>query len=216
MITVYTTVFGYTDPLHEPVRRWPGVRFVCFADQPVRARIWEVVRVPKVEAPTRMSRMMKALSHKYTDTEWALWIDANFTLLVDPRTLLKHGDFVTFRHRDRTRITDEAKEIIRLGKALPDKIEQQLSAYKADGFDTDENPMRELSCNGVILRRHTPEVIALNEALAHELSTHTLRDQMSLDYCAWKQGFTLKRWPGVHSSNPYFKYRSFRRPTNDF
>lgn len=215
-LTVYTTVFGHTDPLHEPARDWPGVQFVCFTDQPIASRRWEIVRVPPTSTPTRASRLMKARSHAHIETEWALWMDANFTLRVDPRGLTTHGDFVTFRHRDRRRITDEAREIVRLKKALPDRIAAQLAAYRAAGFDTDAAPQTELSCNGVVLRRHTPEVVALNEAWAAELEAHTLRDQMSLDYCAWRAGFQLKRWPGNHADNPYFDFRHFQRPTNDY
>lgn len=215
MITVFTTVFGNTDPLHEPVRAG-NARFVCFTDQPIKSKRWEIVTLPKQAAPTRASRMMKALSHETVDTEWSLWIDANFTLLVDPERLLGHGEFVNFKHRDRTRISDEANEIIRIGKALPEETMRQLHAYRADGFDTDEAPQRELSCNGVILRRHTPQVIALNEAWAGEIERHTLRDQMSLDYCAWRQGFELSRWPGTHDRNPYFKHKFYRRPVNDY
>lgn len=215
MLTVFTCVFGNTDPLHEPVRTGHA-RFVCFTDQPIRSKCWQIVRMPVQDAPTRAARMMKAMSHTTTDTEWSLWIDANFTLMVEPEKLLRHGEFVTFRHRDRTRISDEAREIVRLGKALPHSIAGQLAAYRADGFDTDENPQRELSCNGVILRRHTPEVVALNEMWAGEIARHTLRDQMSLDYCAWKLGFALSRWPGTHDRNPYFRHKYYRRPTNDF
>lgn len=214
-ITVFTTVFGRTDPLHEP-RRTGCARFVCFTDQPIRSRGWEIVRMPRQSAPTRASRLMKARSHRTVDAEWSLWMDANFTLLVDPEQLLEHGEFVSFRHRDRTRIADEAREIVRLGKARPDATARQLAAYQADGFDTTAAPQRELSCNGVILRRHTPAVVAMNEMWAGELDRHTLRDQMSLDYCAWKLSFALSRWPGTHDRNPYFRHAHYRRPTNDY
>ena len=214
-LTVFTTVFGRTDPLHEP-RVKGNSRFVCFTDQPIRSKNWEIVRVPTKEAPTRASRLMKALSHKSVDTEWSLWMDANFTLLVDPDSLKRFGVFVNFVHADRTRITQEAKEIIRLGKAKEDATLRQLAAYHAEGFDTDENPMSVLSCDGVILRRHTEAVKAVNEAWAREISRHTLRDQMSLDYVCWKQGFSLSKWPGTHCKNSLFKHTHYKRPVNDY
>lgn len=217
MITVFTCVFGaQTDPLHEPACPETDARFVCFTDQPIRSRRWQIQRMPAQERPTRAARLMKAMSHETVGGEWSLWIDANYTLLARPEDLLQHGEMVAFRHRDRSRITDECEEIVRLGKAKSDAVRAQLAAYQADGFDTDENPQQDLSCNGVILRRHTPAVIALNEMLAGELRRHTLRDQMSIDYCAWKLGMTINRWPGVHSDNPYFRHKHFRRPTVDF
>lgn len=214
-LTVFTTVFGRTDPLHEP-KATGNARFVCFTDQPIRSKRWEIVRVPKQEMPTRASRLKKALSHLSVETEWSLWMDANFTLLVDPEQLKSYGEFVNFVHPDRTRITDEAEEIIRLGKAKEDATRRQLAAYHDDGFDTDADPMRVLSCDGVILRRHTPEVVAVNEAWAEELQAHTLRDQMSIDYVCWKEGMELSRWPGSHRSNPYFRFTHYKRPVNDY
>lgn len=214
-LTVFTTVFGRTDPLHEPMVTG-NARFVCFTDQPIRSKHWELVRMPRQHAPTRASRMMKALSHQTVDTEWSLWIDANFTLLADTETLKPYGEFVNFVHPDRTRITDEAAAIIRLAKAKPDAIARQLAVYNADGFDTDATPMQVLSCDGVILRRHTAAVKAVNEAWAAELDRHTLRDQMSLDYVCWKRTLALSKWPGTHRDNPYFKFTHYKRPTNDY
>jgi hypothetical protein len=159
---------------------------------------------------------MKARSHRTVDSEWSLWIDANFTLLIDPESLRQHGEFVNFSHADRTRITDEAEEIIRIGKAKEGATRAQLAAYKSQGFDTDENPQRQLSCNGVVLRRHTEAVKAVNEAWAAEMERHTLRDQMSLDFVCWKHGMQLSKWPGTHRDNPYFRFKHFKRPVNDY
>lgn len=214
-LTVFTCVFGNTDPLHEQPRI-PGARFVCFTDQNLVSRSWEVVVLPEQERPTRASRTIKALSHLFTETECSLWMDANFTLRTTDQKLFYRGDFVNFRHRDRTRISQEAAEIIRIGKSTPEQIRSQLAAYQAEGFDTDDNPMRELSCNGVIFRRHTPEVIAVNEAWCHEIETRSLRDQMSLDYVCWKLGFELERWPGTFDRCRYFGWKHYSRPVNDY
>lgn len=214
-LTIYTCVFGNTDPLHEQPAV-PGARFVCFTDQPVDSRAWEIVRIPRQARPTRSARIIKALSHLFTETECSLWMDANFSLRVTDPGLFCRGDFVTFRHRDRTRISQEAEEIIRIGKSTPEQIRSQLAAYQAEGFDTDDNPMCELSCNGVIFRRHTPEVIAVNEAWCHEIETRSLRDQMSLDYVCWKHGFQLARWPGTFDKCRYFRCTYYKRPVNDY
>jgi hypothetical protein len=215
-IVVYTTVFGYTDPLHEPAVRGDA-RFVCFTDQPLQSKNWEIVRVDPAKKPTRLARAYKAEPKKlFPDADWWLWMDANFTLQVPPEVLLHHGEWVTFRHADRKRITDEAAEIVRLHKAKREAISAQLKAYHKAGFDTDANPMTELSCNGVMLRRNTEQNEKLCRAWAEELSVFSLRDQMSLDYCAWRLGVTLQRWPGTHRNNPYFKFTHYKRSTNDF
>ena len=213
-LIVYTALFGYTDPLHEPLCQ-SQARFVCYTDQPLKSQRWEIIRVPRQDFPTRISRLTKAMSHKLLDCEWSLWMDANFTIITDPYLLLDDNEISLFKHPDRTRITDEAQEIIRLQKTCPDKIRAQLAAYKADGFDTDSNPQKILSQNGVILRKHTPQICKLNEMWAHEIHTKSLRDQMSLNYCAWKLGVDINYWPGYHRNNSHFLFKHFKRPVND-
>ena len=218
-LIVYTTVLGDTDPLHEPAVDCDA-EFVCFTDRPLAAGSrWRAVPIDAAGAPTRVSRTLKLNPHRlFPGAATTLWIDACFTLRTDPRQLLdQHGeDMVTFRHRDRTRITDEAHEIARLGKARPIDVYRQLAAYQAEGFDTPAAPMRELSCNGVLLRRQTPRVAALCDLWTQQIERYTLRDQMSLDYCAWRLGLQLGRWPGTHDRNPHFDFRFYRRPVNDF
>ena len=231
---IFTCVFGYTDPLHEPEiiykratscldytgqmihRPQVGCPMICFTDQPIRSGRWEIVRIPTVDAPMRVSRFVKALSHRWFPKATTLYLDANITLRVHLSALESQysGDFVNFRHYKRQRITDEADAIIRWKKAKPDAVMAQLRKYQAEGFDTDENPQRELSNNGVILRR--PSSAELCEAWWHEISTQTLRDQMSLDYCAWKLGRTIQRFDGNIKTTRIISIRNYDRPVNDY
>lgn len=217
-IVVYTAHFGNTDPLHEP-GNFPGARFVCFTDHEVKSDQWEVRRLPPVVKPTRASRIHKLSSHLLFPTaDVTIWMDCCFELLTPPQELVElyRDDITVFRHRDRTRIKDEAAEIIRLRKALPEVTRDQLAAYQSEGFDTDAAPMTELSCNGVVMRRNTPAISALNELWLRQIRQHTLRDQMSLDYCLWKLGMAPARWPGTHDTCPHFRHQHYKRPVNDF
>lgn len=212
---IYTCVFGYTDPLHEPATK-QDCPMICFTDQPIRSSGWEIVRIPAVETPMRLSRFVKALSHRWFGNATTLYIDANMTLRADLRGLHSKysGDFVNFRHWKRQRITDEADAIIRWKKAKPEAVMAQLRKYQAEGFDTDEKPQRVLSNNGVLLRR--PSSAELCEAWWHEISTRTLRDQMSIDYCAWKLGRNIQRFDGDIKSTDIVTVHNYARPVNDY
>lgn len=202
---VYTTVFGSTKPLHEPLN--PGkTRFVCFTDQAIRSEHWEIIEVPRLPFPSRECRRLKILSHiVFPQATATLWMDSNFTLLVDPAQLLKwfDGEMVTFRHPHRNRISDETLAIIRFQKAVPEQVMSQLAAYQSDGFDTESNPQLHISAGGFLLRRHTEAIKRFNEAWHHEVQTKTLRDQMSIDYCAWKIGIEIRHFAHTHLDNPY-------------
>lgn len=217
-LIVFTAVFGNTDPLQEP-EVTKGARFVCFTDQPIQSKRWEIVPMAPQEAPTRAARTLKLNPHHlFPGADASLWMDACFTLKTPVADLLaKYPQPITmFRHRDRSRIVDEAHQIAKLGKAKPITTFRQLATYQSEGFDTATNPMQELSCNGVVLRRHTDEVAAFNELWTRQIEAHTLRDQMSADYVAWRLGMTLGRWEGTHNTCPHFAHKQFSRPVNDF
>lgn len=218
MLIVYTTVFGNTKPLHEP-QVTGSARFVCFTDQPIDSRHWEIRRVPTVRAPSRECRKLKQMSHTtFPDAEITLWMDSPFSLLVDPAEIarLYPHPIVAFRHRQRNRIRDEAGVIIEHRKGQPETILAQLAAYHADGFDTDDNPQPLISCGGFLLRRNTGEVNRFNQAWNHEVQTRSLRDQMSIDYCAWKTGVQINHFEGHHLDNRYAMFTRYKRATIDF
>lgn len=216
-LIVYTAVIGKTDPLHDP--DVGGARFVCFTDQAIKSKRWEIVKLDKQEAPTRTARTLKLNPHHlFPEADASLWIDACFTLKHDLESLLARypQEVVNFRHRDRTRIVDEAHQIAKLGKARPMPTFKQLATYQSEGFDTVDNPMKELSCNGALMRRHTDKVARFNELWTRQIEEHTLRDQMSADYAAWRTGITFGRWEGTHDACPHFGHKYFQRPVNDF
>ncbi|MBL4693043.1 MAG: hypothetical protein JKY92_06910, partial [Magnetovibrio sp.] len=58
--------------------------------------------------------------------------------------------------------------------------------YLADNIPLD----LKLFENNFLLRRHNaPDVVKLMEAWWEQMNTHSHRDQLSLPYVAWKQGF---------------------------
>jgi hypothetical protein len=217
-LVVYSTIFGRTDPLHEPLR--PGnTRFVMFTDQPLVSKHWEIIRVGPFEAPKRECRKLKQPSHLvFPEADATLWIDASYTLLVDPLSILAQypGEMYGFRHHKRDRIKDEAPAIVAAGKGKADAIYAQLAAYQADGWDTDANPQREITNGGFLLRRSTDTVRSFNDLWHHEVQTRTLRDQMSIDYCAHKAGVGIQHLPGSPKANPFARIHYCKNPTNDF
>lgn len=218
MLVVYTTVIGNTKPLHEPEVE-SSARFVCYTDQEITSPRWEMVRIPSSTTPSRDCRKLKQLSHAaFPDSDATLWIDSNFSLLVDPHDLLGQypHPITTFRHPHRNRISDEAKVIVSHGKAPAKVIAAQLATYQADGFDTDTNPQACISAGGFVLRRHTRAVRDFNQAWHHEVQTRSLRDQMSIDYCAWKCGLPIHYFPGSHLENDLARFTRYKRPAIDF
>lgn len=202
---VYTTMFGRTHRLL-PQPAWPGIEYVCFTDRDIEVPGWRFVRVPSEPDPLLQCKGYKLRPHlAFPDAMQTLWIDSRITLKHDPRQIPQRGDFCVSPHRERTNITDEAAEIIRLRRADPCRIRMQLAAYQAEGFDTPANPQTQLAEVGVMLRRHTARVIEVCERWHGEVLQRSPRDQMSLDYVCWKLGFELAYWPQPLNRSPHFR-----------
>lgn len=215
-LTVYTAAFGLTDPLQESAID-SEADFICFTDDPaLTSERWKIILQDKTNTPTRQARRMKALSHHFIATEWSLWVDCNYIIRVDPMTLLKYGEMVNFIHPTRNTLKAEGAAIIAQEKAKPEMVRAQLDAYRMEGFPVDSPTPNGLSSTSVTLRRHTPKICRINETWQRQLDRYTLRDQLCVDYAAWKEGYKIARWPGTFRSNPYFKHVPFTRPVNDF
>ena len=132
-LTVFTTVLGYTDPLHEPPSN-SKARFICFTDCDIQSKGWQLVKIEPQKAPKRLSKQIKALSHLYLHTEWSLWIDCCFDCLVPPESLVGYGEFVTFKHKDRSNVYDESRAVIKLKKAKAETVKRQMRIYTSAGF----------------------------------------------------------------------------------
>lgn len=192
----------------------PGTRFVCYTDRDVVG--WDLRPAPSARTPRHAARRAKmALLDDFPDEQWSIWVDASFDLLADPRQIMLAAaltgcDVAAMRHPDRDRIRDEAREIVRLGLASKDRVERQIEAYRLAGFDTDEHPQAALTSTGLLVRRHTPAARAFTQRWREEIERHTLRDQLSVDYAAWRSGVTIGYLPGNYRANPFVRYQRER------
>lgn len=225
-IVVYTALFGKRDKLWSvfPLALG-GCEHVCFSDRPRQQKgLWSVdrkllmgseslpalpswdVRVVPIlkKSARRTARYYKTLSHKhFPEADVTIWVDANVRLLVTPQVAVKKwlGDAVlaTFKHPDRKCLYQEATFCLgKSGKGNRAALRRQANAYLKEGMGRRWG-LAETKC---IIRRHTSEVNALNEAWWKEISTYSLRDQISLPYVCWKLGLRWRIIPGRASWHP--------------
>lgn len=205
-LTVFTTTLGDTDVLRKPEVIAADVRYVCFTDGATPPRPYVEVRVLKVADPKLRSREIKILADHpaLNRPDVSLWHDAAFQLRVDPRVLLDqlgHADMLALRHPHRDQIADEAVAIAKLGYVAKDVLDQQLATYAAAGFT-----QTAITSTGLCLRRHTDRVREFNEAWWREVSAWHWRDQMSVDFAAWKTELQIRYLEGHYRDNPYAKF----------
>ncbi len=217
-IVVYTAIFGKYDGLI-PQPRFKNVEYVCFTDQKLKSKAWEIRTVdPKFEDDnTRNNRYYKILPHiHFQDYEISIYVDGNFVLKRNPEELIeKVGDFdmLTFDHNQtksdsRDCIYKEYEAIIRLGEETgkfkddPEIMRRQIERFKKEGYPVNNG----LISAGVMIRRHHfDKVRATMDTWWKVVSKESKRDLLSFNYAAWKNNLKYAVIDGdIRVDNPWF------------
>lgn len=155
--------------------------------------------------PTRNARMVKVLSHLFINDEWSLWTDGTIALKKSPEEILEkykdRGDIVTFKHRVRNCAYDEGVAVL-AGRRDTNReiVEEQMAYYRSEGYP-EQNGQFETGC---FLRHHTPEVKRFNEFWWAQICRFSKRDQLSVNYAAWKLGIKVGNFDGNLDENEEF------------
>lgn len=219
---VYTAIFGKYDELPDNTFITDEYDYICFSDHEIKSDLWKtILSVPIYEDPTRNSRKYKALPHRYlSNYEYSIWVDGNMKMVGDSRPLLNDYIFQTYDHMQcfdkRNCIYEEAQAIFQLGqnnynrtpergirnwKDNPYVIQDQIKKYQSEGFPKDFG----LAETSVVIRKHNEaSCIRLNEDWWIEMKYGSRRDQLSLNYVAWKNNFDIRYIPGDVRNNEYF------------
>lgn len=191
---VYTAVFGDYDHVSPINPEW-NCDFICFTDNPsIVSSGWKIVIVQlNGEIPVLANRRYKMLPHKYlADYDYSLYVDGNIKILVDPSPLfqkyLDRGIIAIPKHQDRDCAYAEARACVKAGLVDKEMTDEQMAQYLAQGF-----PERYgLTANATILRKHLDaNVLDLMESWWSEYCSGARRDQLSLQYSAWKKSVVI-------------------------
>ena len=179
-IVIYTCHTGEKDtPVQQPDHG--DTKFVRFNDA-----------YDKFIDPRRNSRIQKMLPHRYMDTKYSIYIDANMKLTGDPvnmiETFLADHDIAIYKHPKRDCLYEEARVIAVKKLDDPETIIEQVKWYEDHGFAKHKG----LGENGIIFRRHTPDVERFNTYWWAEYCAGSRRDQLSFMYAADRAGVPVK------------------------
>ncbi|QDT91635.1 glycosyltransferase domain-containing protein [Gimesia algae] len=177
-VVVYTAIFGGYDSLKEPRDQMPGVKFVCFTDNPrLKSKVWNIHYCRPTGDPLMQAKSFKILAHEVLDCDISLWIDGRVELHnLNGAINQLSTDLALHRHEQRNCIYQEASHCITVKRGDPRQIEDAIARYKSEGHP----PHYGLWRGGVILRRHSPCTTAFNREWWREVSVGTTRDQIVL------------------------------------
>lgn len=230
-VVVYTALFGDADRLWSvPPMAARGVKYIVFTEKPRREVglwtydfshehptmlkgtdyvsplncYWEQRIIKPPYEDRKSARYYKALAHKVLrDVDVSIWVDANVRLVLPPKLAadwVSRRDLAVFKHMKRTCLYAEAQVCLMLGLGSKDLINAQVRAYRKLKM-----PKRwGLATTRCMIRRHTPEMAKLNEAWWKETQKQSLRDQLSLPFVCWREGFQWEMVPEAVRGNKDF------------
>lgn len=203
-ILVYSAIFAGRDQLQIP--KIDGIDFRLITDEEKYASMpgVTVTPLPIAKDPRRSARFFKAMPQVFFPNyrRW-IWIDGDVFIQdgISGKDLdgIK-GPLAAFKHRERNCAYDEAEACNILKLDAEPVIRSQVEGYQAEGFPAKAG----LAETGMVLRDNTPEIRAFNRAWWSEISTKSVRDQISFNYVAWKLKLEV-HYIGRCTETPWFR-----------
>lgn len=215
-IVVYTAIFSEQAEQYDvlrPVTVRSSAEFLAFTDTDIEVEGWSVLKRGTFLQPRRAARWHKCLPHVVLSSEvdYSVWMDGSLGLRVSPEQLIdewmgKH-DIVSFAHPVRDCAYDEAGAVIKKAKAPAWAVLAQMEQYKKDGFP------RHMGLLGtcLVIRKHTYQMKQFNQLWWEQIDRHTVRDQLSVNYCLWRLGLECYAIPERAWRHPYFSFVQHQR-----
>ncbi|HSF52246.1 MAG TPA: glycosyltransferase domain-containing protein [Algoriphagus sp.] len=194
-ILIYTIVTNNYDAV-KPAPNYPGFRYWLFSDnEDLRVPGWETKSLPKSDNPIKQQRLLKINSFLHTaGFDMTIYIDGNMELVKNPAEFLQKyytGGFLTTQHPKRSTIREEAREILRKHKDLPENVEKTLTYAEEIGYQDDLGLFETM----VLVRDKSHQVAILEEKWAKLLGTFSHRDQLSLPIASFLTGVKVNVIP---------------------
>ena len=208
---IYTTIIGNGYDLHEPIvenKDWDHICFVSrnksiLCKKKLKESKWKIIQVKDPSLTSeKLSRKVKIMQHEFLPEQYetSIFVDARFTIKTDLNIFceeyLKHYGIAVMLHNRRNCAYEEGDYVVNQGLVSPNKIQMQLSHYKADGF-----PKRfGLFAPGIMIRKcGNIKVDKMMMDWWEEIKKYTYRDQVSLAYILWKNKVDFGIMPFHHT-----------------
>jgi hypothetical protein len=209
-MTLFTGIFGPYDKLKEPTVLTPGWNYVCYTDQPIKSRFWEIRKKPLLNKdPQLVARDIKINFHKHIDDEYSIWLDASFQINCNLTQWWKNHfkpDITCVRHPIRDCVYQEAIICTQNGRKGVAKALEQVQSYR--GIIPEHGGLIQ---SGLLMRKRTDFTINLCEEWFAELCRHSMRDQISFAKVSVNKPINYIQWDYRRSPEEFRHYRHTTR-----
>ena len=186
----YTVITGDYDSLKEPTQITKGWDYICFTENQKlidkTSENWKFIKMGHSSDKSKHQRKKKIYNEwMFASYDVSVYVDGSMYINCDLNEFIDKNcktDFNLMNHPSRNCIYQEAAACIMLQKDNTATIMQQTLDYKEEGLPNDAG----MVATGVMIRRHTPEVIEFCRKWYIEILEHSKRDQLSFNYVNWK------------------------------
>lgn len=206
-ILVYSCYFGFHEPFN-PDATGTGVGYDRMVVTDHAAFNLPGVSTLRPDAraagdPGRMSRLAKMCLHRFfAGDDWVIYIDNSAVLTAPPHVIVaeieRQHDGATppgrylFNHERRNCAYRGARLCLVKGTISRAEYRHQVRHYKAAGFPQDQG----LFMNTLMIQKMgDPATDAFNERWYQHFQTFSRRDQISLPFLLWEQGYPARVTP---------------------
>lgn len=146
----------------------------------------DVLVISKGDGDRRGSRFYKINSHLLPPHDISIYFDANVTFKKDITQLVDtmNTDWLAFLHPERDCLYQEAQVVSGLYANAYD-VDRQVHKYRQQNMPEHFG----LFANYCIIRKNTERVKEINQKWWLEYQNGCVRDQVSLPYVFWEQGY---------------------------
>ena len=199
-IAVYTCITGNYDSLLEPLIHPDNIDYYVITDMNIdKNSKWIKIDINKFEElkkldNTRKARYAKTHPHMFFgEYEYSIWVDSNFRIVSDLSKFIKNTNstvpFASHWHPYRNCIYTESIACKMRKKDDEKIINNQIDFYRKDGMPDNFGLIE----TNMIVRKHMDEkCIKIMEEWWNNIIQWSKRDQLSLPYVIWKNGYTMK------------------------
>lgn len=214
MKIIYSANIGGYDKFNEPKVYDKDVRYILFTDNKYyKSKVWEVCHLDFINElydNRKKARFIKINPHLVLPNhEISIWIDHNLIpnfsdtnkMLLDIN--FNESNIMSYKHRFRNCVYDEAKKVLELKKERLEVVKKQIQRYEIEGFPKNYG----LFETGFTFRKNNELVKKFNEFWWNEIDNESGRDQLSQMYICWKHGFNIDsiNYGNSQYSNPFLE-----------
>lgn len=210
-ICVYTCITGNYDNLIEIEQVESNIDYICFTNNKyLTSDTWSVKFINEDLDNLSLARKVKILGYKYLEEyDILIWIDGAINIeqpitdFLNKCCDLKKFDMIAFKHKYRNCIYDEINECVRLNKE---------NIYNASNLEQFLEKNKYPKHNGliestVLVRKNNSSVNKLMDEWFNMLLMYSRRDQLSFNYCLWKNPIKINFLDMYVFDNDYFKHK---------